>query len=276
MIVALIVVAAGLMGLRSFYGWSEFDLRMVPDFELYTAGGVGLYPSPLGRLAGSLGPDVFAGLSIGASVALVLVIGFAVRRRRGGLAAVAGLAALAVAPASLYFNYAGIDALALLPFALAAAGVLPIVFAVVAGLTHLSLAPYLVLLMPRPSQASWWSWFVLVPFGFIVAAALLMTPYAGILTQLVAVAFVSNFVLGLAAWAILSAPLFLFGRPSGRTWLAALIGAAECGAQNHLQARYLLPAVVLGFVDMKRPAFSGRAFSFPLRAFRSRNSVIEA
>ena len=54
----LVVVLAVLMVGRSWWSWSELEARMRPDFDSYTVGGLGLFPSPVGRALGALGPEL--------------------------------------------------------------------------------------------------------------------------------------------------------------------------------------------------------------------------
>jgi hypothetical protein len=255
--------------------WSYFvhdpALIMIPDFGLYAQGGFGLYPSPVGRALGAFGPEVFAAVSALSAGAVVLLVAVLARQAAGspGWAAAAGSSM----PAALYLGYAGIDpiGLALLLGSVAArpgyrgarssagrsAGLrtAPVasifggraVLAVLAGLTHLSLAPFALLLLPR---ATWPARLALGLFAAILTGSLLLTPYSGIIYGAFRPDALTAGALGLLAFAGLALPALILGRWNRLVGLALLVGLAECVAQAHLQARYLLPAAFLMAASM--------------------------
>lgn len=261
MIRLLVLVAAGLVTATATYGWFGQQLRMLPDFDLYTQGGLGLYPSPLGRAIGALGPDVFAFVSIASTAACVFAV--AAMSRTPALAAWLVVAS----PAALYLAYAGIDSigLALLLLGLSAelrsssgarrssgprSGV-GARWVAAAALAHLSLVPFaLVELLRRSTPAA-----RLAALGVAIPAALAlaMTPYAPVLWLWMQWDSLPAAALGAAAGLALSFPALLVVRPP-RYWLFAMfVGVVECALQVHLQARYFLPAALIACMGAPRP-----------------------
>lgn len=253
----LAVVLALAMVVRSAVAWHNVGLNMQPDFDLYTQGGLGLYPSPLGRLAGALGPHPFAWLSILCSGLCVLAVGLLARRYGGSPAWSSALFFLS--PASLYLSYAGIDAIALALLLLALSGIAGPLLGPVAALTHLSLLPFAILFLP-------WTWpgrFVAIVLGGAVSLSLLLTPYSGVL-----LGWMHRDALT-ALWQALAASLILLGvgalwvRFSPTVLLFFSVGVVECVLQHHLQARYLLPFAAVALARA-RP-FRAPAFATTLR-----------
>jgi len=238
------LLLAGLVSAFAAYGW-HLGAVMVPDFSLYTQGGLGLFPSPVGRLLGALGPDAFAVLSIGGA-GLVVLSAAALARARGGDP---GVAAACVLPGALWLGYAGIDpiALALLGFGLFLAK--PALVGLAAG-AHLSLVPFAVLELGR--RSTWPARYALAFVGLCAAFALALTPYQAILWLWLDWQALPIAGAALLAGLALSLPGLLLTRPTG-LWLFALaVGVVESAAQVHVQARYLLPAVMLAGVGVPR------------------------
>lgn len=248
-LVAVVFVAA-----RSAWGYFGLELVMLPDFALYSSGGLGLFPSPLGRLLGSLGPAPFAVVSVVGAGVCTLAVGLAARARGASMAWACWLFALS--PASLYLAYAGVDAPALALLLLAfgsrhtlgrAAGV------TLAALTHLSLVPF-ALLLGRRGYAGWLAGSVL---GLVALGSVLLTPYSGVVFGILEPGALTAMGLGALVGLGLSLPALLFvGRPPLAWWFALAVGVLECGAQHHLQARYLLPAAAIAAASARWPAWS--------------------
>lgn len=269
--VALVALAAAMF---CAYGYFAIGLVMLPDFHLYTAGGVGLYPSPGGRLLGAAGETVFAIVSI-ASVAAIVALA-AIAAADNGCPAWWGAAAMAGSPAILWFAYAGIDPIgvALLAGGITLArrarvlegsspraGVARIAaLGAVAGaaLVHLSLVPFALLLLPR---STWQARLALGTVAMVTIAALLTTPYSGVLLGALSIDALQAIALAAVAAIVLSLPGALmsdaFHDPLWRR--AALIGVAECAAQHHLQVRYLLPAAAIAAMSVTRYPVLNRA-----------------
>lgn len=228
-------------------------LVMHPDFELYTQGGLGFYPSPLGRALGALGPSLFAVLS---SVAAGAVVVLSAARADSSSRATAIACS---SPAVLYLLYAGIDPIGLALLLAALVTGRPLLL-VLAALAHLSLAPFALLLLPRSTASQ------KAGLGVVVAVSvgsLLLTPYAGIVYGAFRLDALTAALMGLAAFAVIAAPSVVCNRLDRLTYLSAGIGAAECLVQHHLQARYLLPAA---FIAVASPARSWARAPRALRA----------
>lgn len=260
----VMVVGAGLsllMSARAAWGWLEHELRMIPDFELYAQGGLGVWPSVGGRLAGSLGPDVFAWLSIACAGLIV----WAVYRRGGTFAAVL----FSVSPASLYLAYAGIDNLGLAALALAAAGLRPLLLAPLAVALHLAVAPFALLELWRRRPNGWVLAGLGIFLGIPLIIALALTPYAGILAAPFDPMFLPYCGLGVAVGLALALPLLPFVSPSWSLLVPFVLGGLLCGLQTHLQARYLLPAVVYLAMKAQRPSWLTWPRRAPVRVRRA-------
>lgn len=267
----VLLLAAVLAG-RSAGGYFGDGLIMLPDFQLYTQGGLGLFPSPLGRALGFFGPLPFALISIFAAGVCLFAVALAARRA-GGSPALAALCFF-LSPASLYLAYAGIDSIGLALLLLAFAGVASYWLLPAAALTHLSLLPFTMLRLPRSlaARAS------LTVVAGCAITSLALTPYAGILTGLfhsgAPEAMASGFLVGI----LLSLPaLFFVGNRLPGPWVVALmIGVLECGLQHHLQARYLLPAAAIINVYVIVPAWLKAMTSRVLPSSALRTSTTSA
>lgn len=233
------LLCAALVAGSAWWAWATVRLRYSPDFELYSQGGLGIYPSPLGRVAGSLGEDVLVGLSILSAALVVLLVW---RAAGTSWAAVA----LTLSPVTLYLGHAGIDPVGLALYTAALAGIRPGLTLTAAALTHWALAPFVLFEVARSKCLSWAQRALLSFFlGGAALIVLIVTPYGGIVAGLLDGGFPLAFLQGLAAGVALAAPALLVFRQRPAHVVALLIGAFECGLQQHLQARYLLPAAVL-------------------------------
>lgn len=111
MTVRLVVVAAALASsARAAFFWLEDHASLEPDTGLYTQGGIGLYPSPLGRALGALGPSVFAWANV-VACGLVVVLVAVLASRAGGSPALAAVVAL-VTPLAYWTIFSGVDCIA--------------------------------------------------------------------------------------------------------------------------------------------------------------------
>ncbi len=239
--------AAGLVAWRSWHAWVNHRQRMIPDFDLYTQGGLGIWPTIPGRALGALGPENFARLSIMAGALAVFI---ACARSRSPVFAALGLV---LSPASLYLAYAGIDPIGLLLFVVAAVGYRTLPIAVAAATTHYALLPYVLLELyrrrPNPVVAATLLCVLAVP----VTVALTMTPYSGLVYGLLDWRVLPYSILGVGAGVALGGLLWLFVIPTKRIIAPFLVGGALCGVQTHVQARYLLPAVFLLALEAESP-----------------------
>ena len=243
----LVLAAAVLVAAHSLWTWLAHGIAIQPDFDYYTQGGLGLFPSPIGRALGSLGPHWFASMSIVASGVCV----YAVARRAERPTLAAWL--FAVSPATLQqLSYAGIDPIGFALLLLAFAGIRPMSMAVLAAMTHLTLIPFALLQFARSGTRARWA-----GIGAVVAIAalgFLFTPYRGIVESNVGSTMLAAFVVGLAVGVLVSLPALLVVRPSRLWLLAVVIGATECALVLHVQPRYLLPAAALAAIGPVRPA----------------------
>ncbi len=238
MIVILPIGYGVFAGLVAFSEWVNHNLRWEPDFSLYTQGGLGLYPSPIGRLLGSFGITTFAIFSIIGSALVV----FLVFRASG---TVWSSVAIALSPVVLYLAHVGIDGIALAFYAASLAGIMPARMLTIAALTHFSLVPFVALEVVRSKRLSPLGKVVIAYFVVpCVAMVLAVTPYGGVVSGLFDRDFPLAFVQGLGAGVIVAAPAILLFRLRPSVVVGFVIGAFECGIQGHLQARYLLPAAI--------------------------------
>lgn len=101
-------VLAALALVRALIAGQLLDARLIPDTELYAAGGLGLYPSPLGRVLGLAGTP---GLIVASSsaAAIVVVLTALVARSYGRDMFLPALLAFIV-PASVWLIFPGVDA----------------------------------------------------------------------------------------------------------------------------------------------------------------------
>ncbi len=240
-------LAASLIAWRSWHAWIDHRQRMIPDFDLYTQGGFGVWPTIPGRALGALGPENFARLSI---IAGALAVFIACARSRSPVLAALGLV---LSPASLYLAYAGIDPIGLLLFVVAAVGCRTLPVAVAAAATHYALLPYVLLELyrrrPNPVVAAT----VLCVLAVPVAIALTITPYSGLIYGLLDWRILPYSIIGVGAGVALGGLLWLFVSPSKRIIAPFLVGGLLCGVQTHVQARYLLPAVFLLALEAEGP-----------------------
>lgn len=250
-IVAALAIAGGV---RAALSWMLLRFRAEPDFSSYTKGGIGLYPSPIGRLLGIVGPGDFAMLSaIGAGICVYLVALLAVTYGRDGWHAALYFVVL---PIGWLTAAASVDAPAL---ALFLAGALYVrrrefrsarTFTAAAMLTHLQLVPFVLVGGVRWSRSAIAT---ALPVAAVATVSLLLTPYAGVVERLVTIGFVGEATYALLVGGTLALlPTVVVGRAARAAYVAAAIAAVECGAQHHFQARYFLPAFAIACATARR------------------------
>lgn len=180
MIVVAVILGTGLRSL----GAALWGFRLAPDTALYSAPGWSLFPSPLGRLLGTLGGSsgVVAGTVAGSMLFVVAVA--AVAHELGGSARAGALFAALVPPA-WWSIFPGVDALgaSLILLAVyydlrgwtrarAAACTLAVAF-------HFAALPFVVALLVvrahNPRRAA----VVCAALGAVGVGLLLVTPYGG-------------------------------------------------------------------------------------------------
>lgn len=237
-------------GLRAFAAWRYFGAVLEPDTALYAQGGVGLFPSPLGRLVGMGGVAAVAALNVAANVVLVYAIA-GVARRMGGRPWVAVLV-FAATPLSWWTIFAGVDtaAAALIVGAFAwGYGLRHLWWFAAASLFHLAallvVAAYVAVLHRAAAL-----WLLLV--GVALALA---TPYRSVVLDVnprtvAASAILTALLAGLTApfWLGRSAVLVLPALAGG----ALAAGLVSSGAIE-TNARYMLPAVAIGSAVLGGP-----------------------
>lgn len=260
-----VFVLAGLAAGRALVAWFWLEAELRPDTRLYVSDGLGLFPSPLGRVLGSWGLDVLAVYNAAACAALV-VLAALLAQHYGGRPFLAGLIALCI-PVAFWTVFVGMDALGA---ALLLGAVLCrakrktfdegfLLFAAVA--VHLAVAP-LVLAAALTNRRLW------VPgaaVAVLVASAALLTPYGGNATGLLQpsrVFAVGTLTLLLALMPFGPWLVRLFRAHELRsllvawavaTGLAAGVVGAEAKSSN---TRYALPLVLLAAVIVATPSGS--------------------
>jgi hypothetical protein len=216
-----------------------------PDCSLYAQGGLGLFPSPLGRLVGLGGVPAIAALNVAANVLLVLGV-YALARALGGSGLVAGLIAV-VSPLGVWSLAAGMDTIAAALLVWAAWAWLCGRLRAAAGLAALAvgfhLAALVVVVAALVSRRPW------VAIGCAAAGALaaLATQYGTIVRELDPVALVTTAagtaaIYGLSFLPVLDRLRFALPAIAGCALAAGLVASRPF----EVDARYMLPAVAIG------------------------------
>lgn len=173
--------------IRSIVAWVAWDAQLLPDSALYAAGGLGLFPSPLGRLIGLGGIEALATANALASGTLVLLVAL-LASKLGGSPALAALIAT-LTPFAAWTLFAGVDTLgtaavfgAILMQLYGRLGYTGI-FAALAILTHLATLPLIATgaFLHLKNRAR------VRALALVLLAAvpiLLLTPYGGIIDNL--------------------------------------------------------------------------------------------
>lgn len=229
-----------------------------PDALLYGQGGFGWYPSPIGRLIGSFG--MTNGLWLTQSIAGAM-LGFLLVRyvQSAGGSPIVALSTLHLSPAGWYLQPISVDVLA---STMATCGV-------VYGRRCRVASATIVSLLHPASLVAFGSvtWIALRRAGWIrlLATALgaialflpwaLLTPYGGVLTGWADVAFLwalPTFALGFGPIWIVRRYVRMSRGLYRASLISAVLGAAQAGAQGHMQVRYMLPALLLGCFAIRR------------------------
>lgn len=240
----LVVVLAFANGLRAWAGYRFFGATLTPDTDLYTQGGIGLFPSPLGRLLGNGGEAYLAFANSVAAVLIVLAVAdFALKL--GGRPTLAA-AVFVLCPLSWWSMFAGVDTLAALFIVggfVYGRGALPWHWLVAVGLHLAALLVVASYALTARRRLGLW----LVAAG---AAVALLTPYRGMFGKLDPFVFSSSATVTALVF-VLCLPLLVFsGRALAATSPAIIGGAVASGlmasAPFETNMRYLLPAVAVG------------------------------
>lgn len=187
-------LASGVAATRALIAWLTVRADLDPDTSLYAQGGLGVFPSPLGRFIGLGGPWAIALVNIAANALLVLAVA-AFAERIGGRGWAAALLVV-VAPLSLWTIFAAMDTVAAALFMSGLAwGRRRTFFSLAVGL---HLAALLVVVAYAFGRRPWLALAALAAGGIVV----LSTPYRGILLDLDPVTVATS--------AVATAGIFLF------------------------------------------------------------------
>jgi len=241
----LVYAVAAAAFIRTIALWYALHPHLIPDTGLYAAGGIGLYPSPLGRLAGSLGLDVLAWVNAAAVAGTVLAAAHLARRYNGSPV----LAALCVffAPLAAWTIFPGVDALGALAVLLVLLWGSP--WVLVTACVHLAALPVAVgVYIVRTRNV--YVGAVALAIGLVLA---LMTPYAEVFrsTFPVEAALRVGAQTGLIIFATLVPLVWWLRRSALRLEVAAAVGAAVIVAaivgarEKESNARYGLPVAMV-------------------------------
>lgn len=247
----LVLALAAVSGLRALLGYTLAGATLTPDTGLYAQGGVGLFPSPLGRLVGNAGVHGLAALNVVAAVAIVLLVAELAASVGGsrGFAA----ACFVLCPLSWWTMFAGVDTIAAL---CVVAGLLAVRRGSVRGFAGLAavavgfhmaalLVVVAVLLCSRYWRVALWA----VVVGL---AALVVTPYAPLLLDVDPFAVSSSAAVTLVVF-VLCLPVVLASGLASLRLVPVLVGCVAASGLVASQAfetnmRYTLPAVAVGSV----------------------------
>jgi len=249
---------SALSGLRALIAWLVLDAVLIPDTALYAQGGLGLFPSPLGRALGAFGPVGLGVATVVASFFLPYLAARIARAAGGAPVLAAGIALLT--PLALWSMFVGVDALGAALLLAALASHLEhrvrwaVAFAALAVLAHLAVLP-LVLVLVLVLIRSWaYRIAALAALAVFAAGVLRLTAYGGNLAALrepASIVKVGILTLGIAFLPYLVALRRLLTASELRPLLVALalgtaLAAGYVGAQERrTNARYALPLVVL-------------------------------
>lgn len=245
----MIVALAALAAVRAAVCALLLGATLDPDTELYAQGGVGLFPSPLGRVIGMGGIPAIA--LANAATNFVLVLGVArLAALHGGRPRLAALLVV-VAPLGLWSIFAGMDtiAAALIVWSLVTARRTRALCELAAVLAHPAALLVVVLARLRPSRASLLSASAACALGAIVCLA---TPYRAALLDLDPLVVVTS---AIATAAVFAATFLLAWKL--RPAIPAIAGGSlasglMAGAAWETNLRYLLPAVGVAAASVTR------------------------
>lgn len=231
----LVYGVAAIAGVRALVFWIVARAALDPDTSLYARGGLGLFPSPLGRLVGNGGEWGIALFNVAANV--LLVLGAAqLARRHGGRPLLAASIALA-APLALWTIFAAMDTAAAAAIVWALALGRRSLLAVAVGL-HLAALLVAVALVAREARVR-----VVAGLAAVGLVLLLATPYRSVLSidmGLVA----SSAAITVGVFALTFAPFVRRIAPALPIVLGGAVAAGlVAGAAWQTNMRYTLPAV---------------------------------
>lgn len=240
--------------------WFMWEAQLLPDTALYVGGGIGFFPSPLGRVIGS-GGWLFLATANAIAGAAVMVLVAVLAHRLGGSAVWAAVIAF-LTPLSLWTIFAGVDTLGvaflLLAFVLYDAKLTrwALLSALVAVGVHLSLLPIVLVGVILSGQ----SWRRTLGVGIGVAAfavlMLLVTPYGGVMASL------HRPVSAIAVTALTLALAFLAYVPFGRRVLAG-------GSRARRMLAVLVAGIALGVCLQAQDRTTNMRYTLPLVMFLS-------
>lgn len=255
----LVAVLGALGALRAYHAVS-IGAYWLPDYELYTAGGLGLYPSPLGRLLGVFGPVPFEIAHVVAAGALPVVVAL-VAYRRGRSPLLAGVL-VSVLPLAFMGAYVSVDLMAVTVLAgsLLCGWGGRLLLCLVAVMLHLALLPFAVVALAELGRRYW------LPIGFFLGVPALvsfwLTPYFGVWENIGTVGFYVGLIGTTAVALLLSGAIafpWLHDRAIVLAWACA--AGADAGLQGHIHVRYALPVLVVAAVSLgRRRRFDARAW----------------
>lgn len=238
---------------KSWLGFLVLGARLYPDAYLYGQGSLGLYPSPLGRLAGLGGEASVAGVNAAAAAACVVLV--ALIAQHAGYRPVFAAVLATLMPVGIWTIFAGMDAagaaflLGALYLRFRGLGRWALVAGVVAGLFHVAALVFLlggVLVLGGRYRYH-------AALGVVgLSAVFLVTPYAGIvaLDQPMIQAMAAGITVALlvaSPFAILAYRLRgLRGVLAGAVWVAfvgtMVLAGLQVGDEMSVQlTRYGLP-----------------------------------
>lgn len=246
MTMVLPVAFSLLAAARTLWGWLTLHATWTPDFDEYTKGGIGLYPSPLGRAIGASGALPYLNV---AACLLLPMLAAVLAKRNGGRAWLAAFGC-SLAPLAWVGAWASVDMIAvcLLMVAVYYHGhneKTAAVFAVLATLTHWALMPFALLIFVRKRDLR-----ILIPVGIVLfipaVATLLQTKYGDQADKFALARGIYGFFVTLALVGLLAvAWLWPFLRDRGIVLAWLVVAAAEAGFQNHVHIRYGLPVAAI-------------------------------
>lgn len=252
----LVVVLALAAAARSAWFWTTYRPTLQPDTSLYAQGGLGLFPSPVGRGIGWGGVDALAYVNTAAGFALVLAVAVLAAQLGGNVILAAVLAVLT--PLSYWTIFAGVDTLgALLVVVAVAAGARRSSWLAWAGAgaTHASTIPIVLVKGVAGAWAASSRRLRWLPVAAILAAItliLVLTPYGGnvaVLAHPWRAVRCALLTVGIVTVAYLPA-IRRLASPGGRrlivpVLLGTAIAAAAVGSERSSSSRYGLPAAMV-------------------------------
>lgn len=239
MTAALVLLGA----VKALGAWALLDPRpeLVPDTALYAQGGVGLFPSPLGRLVGVGGVPAIVALNVVSNALLVLGCIRLAGSRWAGVVAL-------LAPLGVWSIFAGMDTAAACALVWAASELDRGRVARSAGLGALAVGFHMAaILVVGAFVLQRRSGRLVLVLGAISVALAAATPYRSALLELDPWLVVTGAIATAAVYLLTFAPFVLRLVPA----LPAIAGGAlasglVAGHPWETNCRYMLPAVAVG------------------------------